>query len=294
MVWGDSSDSENTAVSAHYNRHRPRSESSPQLLEVRKFHNLVKSVLIARACEASRQSGGAGSRYLDLCCGNGGDIGKLKFHDIHEYIGIEFANQAAERALQRLEQSPLQGDVITLNAFSISCGEMLSNMRKFDIASCQFALHYAFKTEYTARTLVQNVAHALRVGGSFICTVPDADFLARSMKLLGRRISDKNHTIHFDTSTLADDGSFRPFGSKYTFSLAGAVDALDEYIVHESTLAGLCEDCGMELLESRSFADYESTERDSDLWNRTGAAFHDISRLYRTYHFRMKEFVSYR
>ena len=38
----------------------------------------------------------------------------------------------------------------------------------FDVVSCQFAIHYAFKSEATARCCFQNIAHALRPGGFLI------------------------------------------------------------------------------------------------------------------------------
>lgn len=46
---------------------------------------------------------------------------------------------------------------------------------KFDLCSCQFALHYAFASEETAKRLLWNACDALRSGGYFIGTLPDAN-----------------------------------------------------------------------------------------------------------------------
>lgn len=46
---------------------------------------------------------------------------------------------------------------------------------KFDIVSCQFALHYAFRTEAALRQMLYNVSAGLRSGGYFIGTLPDAE-----------------------------------------------------------------------------------------------------------------------
>eukprot|EP00965_Chrysotila_dentata_P105534 3485419-Pleurochrysis_carterae.AAC.1 len=110
-----------------------------------------------------------------MCCGNGGDLGKLVPNGVKTYYGIDLANEAVRRASERLKAvRGLDGNVFAFNAFSSTCGEVLYNMPRFDIVSCQFALHYAFSSERTARTFIQNVATALRPGGQFVGTIPDA------------------------------------------------------------------------------------------------------------------------
>jgi mRNA (guanine-N7-)-methyltransferase len=44
----------------------------------------------------------------------------------------------------------------------------------FDIVSIQFSVHYAFETEEKARTLLKCVSGALKPGGAFVGTVPNA------------------------------------------------------------------------------------------------------------------------
>eukprot|EP00965_Chrysotila_dentata_P131403 4343819-Pleurochrysis_carterae.AAC.1 len=136
----------------HYNKHRPRSATTPEMVEIRSFHNFVKARLIADACAEASLTGPA-ARFLDMCCGNGGDLGKLPPNGIEEYCGIDLANEAVKRASERLKgMRGFKGNAFAFNAFSITCGEVLANMPKFDVVSCQFALHYAFSSERTART----------------------------------------------------------------------------------------------------------------------------------------------
>lgn len=45
----------------------------------------------------------------------------------------------------------------------------------FDIVSCQFALHYAFRSEKALRQMLYNISAGLRKGGYFIGTLPDAE-----------------------------------------------------------------------------------------------------------------------
>tara|TARA_Y100001937_G_scaffold92972_1_gene125909 strand:- start:2039 stop:2872 length:834 start_codon:yes stop_codon:yes gene_type:complete len=271
-------------VSTHYNKHRPRqSETSKEMLGIRNFHNFVKAKLLASACSTTVPH----ARMLDLCCGNGGDITKLKHNDINEYIGMDIANQAVERALQKLSEHPeVKGDVLTFNAFSVTAGNMLQNMKPFDIVSCQFAIHYAFSDERTARTFIQNVAFSLRVGGSFIITVPDFYHLAKSKKLLGKKFGDEIYSVKF-----ASHEEIQDFGTAYEFSFKGAVENLTEFVVNPGVLISLCKEVGMQLVESKNFSEY-ATHKGESLWTRMGVTYNEVSRIYRTYHFKMEQFDS--
>ena len=77
-------------VSTHYNKHRPRRDTSSEMIGIRNFHNFVKSMLISEACNETEPH----SRYLDMCCGNGGDVSKMIHNNITEYFGIDIANHA--------------------------------------------------------------------------------------------------------------------------------------------------------------------------------------------------------
>lgn len=268
-------------VKAHYNKFRSRNETSSDMIGIRNFHNFVKATLIADACKSCHTH----SRFLDLCCGNGGDIGKVKHNLVKEYFGLDIASGAVNRALQRLSEHPeVNGDVIVFNAFSATAGHLLDNLKKFDIVSCQFAIHYSFENERTARTFIQNVALALREGGSFIVTVPDEDYLSRSKKLLGKKFGDQYHCVHFESS---DD--FNDFGSAYEFSFTGAVEKLKEFVVKRDVLIRLCTDCGMELIDSKNFSEF-ARYQDTPLWKRMSAQYNPVSRIYRTFHFKMQLF----
>ena len=47
----------------------------------------------------------------------------------------------------------------------------------FDFVNCQFAIHYSFSSEATARMLLRNAASRLVTGGRFVGTVPNANLL---------------------------------------------------------------------------------------------------------------------
>ena len=85
---------------------------------------------------------------------------------------------------------------------------------------------------------------------------------------------------------------FADFGDGYEFTFKGAVEQLKEYVVKHEVLVRLCKDCGMNLKSSENFSEY-TKYKDSALWNRMGAMYRDVSRIYRTYHFKMDEYLSY-
>lgn len=269
-------------VSEHYNKHRPRSETSGELVQIRSFHNYVKARLIG---DAALAAAGAPIRFLDMCCGNGGDISKLTHHNIEHYFGIDIAPDAVERACDRLKEAQIPGDAITFNAFSATAGNMLHNLKRFDIVSCQFAIHYAFASEATARRFVQNVAFALREGGRFIGTLPHAEHLKKSRELLGKRFGDQHHSVAF----LTGDTTFDDFGTAYKFTFKGAVNDLEEYVVKPDVLERLCNDCGLRLVEWKTFAEFAREKSpDNQLWHRMRCTFEPVSKIYTSFHFVME------
>ena len=267
-------------IARHYDKSRPRKRD--EMLPIRIYHNYVKSVLIGRAFESISVPRG-GARVLDLCSGNGGDIGKFKHHGVSYYLGIDLASEAVRRASDRLHESGLNGDNLALNAFSVTCGSMLENMQDFDVCNCQFALHYAFETERTARTCIQNVSLALRPGGVFIGTIPDVQYLTDARSKLGCRFGDKYHSVKFSSST------HTIFGDAYEFSLRGAVDGLVEYVVSKETLVKLCAECDLELVDWKPFTRYR-IEDNSELWYAMGVCANGckLAHVYTSFMFKRK------
>ena len=51
------------------------------------------------------------------------------------------------------------------------------NNLKFDLTSCQFAIHYSFESEKQAHRMVKNACQSLKEGGYFIGTTVDSTVL---------------------------------------------------------------------------------------------------------------------
>lgn len=65
------------------------------------------------------------------------------------------------------------------------------NRRGFDVVSMMFCMHYAFESENHARTMLRNVAGALKKGGRFIGCIPNSDVLGEHVRVFNAELAAK-------------------------------------------------------------------------------------------------------
>jgi len=115
--------------------------------------------------------------------------------------------------------------------------------------SCQFALHYSFETEESARQFLRNVSYRLKPNGFFIATLPSAARIVeriRKQSKDGLRFGNQYYTIEFPKRD-----KFPQFGAKYTFTLEDAIDGVPEYLVHHDTLVMIAKEYGLEFKKNK-------------------------------------------
>lgn len=124
-------------------------------------------------------------------------------------------------------------------------------LRSYDAVSCQFAFHYSFSSEQSARNAISNVSSVLARGGYFFGIIPDAQEIRT--RLLdpeeckdGMTIGNQFYELKMDAPVTTKHPS--PFGIRYEFTLKDAVDTCPEYIVPFSVFRKLCEEQGMEFV----------------------------------------------
>jgi mRNA (guanine-N7-)-methyltransferase len=150
----------------------------------------------------------------------------------------------------------------------------------FHAISCQFAYHYSFETEASARHAIKMVAKYLRPGGYFFGTIPDFGEIRR--RLLesedGRRIGNDIFTLTLDEGTELEPG----FGQRYHFDLEEAIEGCPEYFIPFPVLEALAEEVGLEPIlcspfprffetSSKKREHHESVDRMRIVDRRTGA-----------------------
>jgi hypothetical protein len=139
---------------------------------MRKSHNKVKEYLYNKYtynCEY----------LLELCSGRGGDLHKWLFNGIKNVTGYDICDKSIAECRKRLSQtiSPqpnynfYQLDLCSDNASKIIMSN--ANSRPFNVISCNFGVHYFFKSESTFANLLNILNACLQDNGLFIVTFMD-------------------------------------------------------------------------------------------------------------------------
>lgn len=165
-----------------------------QIENLRKFHNFIKFNIILDSCKRTNAK-----NLLDVACGRGGDLQKwinnknnlqyiLAFDSHKESIfsslkkGDTFDGAIAR--FQNVKQS-FRGKMpyIVFKNLSILDNNILEKLnsidsnKKYDIVSCQFALHYFCENDNILNNVLSIISIKLRTGGLFIGTATDGDLI---------------------------------------------------------------------------------------------------------------------
>ncbi|KAA8916185.1 hypothetical protein TRICI_001676 [Trichomonascus ciferrii] len=252
-------------VRSHYNE-RPdvgveKRKQSP-IFKLRSFNNFIKSVLI-------QTHGAYRAVVLDIGCGKGGDLLKWAKNMCTGWIGIDIADVSVQQAKSRYEQmnrKSFWADFCVGDAFSERVEDIVHpDAFPVDVVSIQFSLHYAFKSEETIRTLLDNVSRALKPGGSFLGTIPNADFLMEHVWSTPEGVKSWGNSLYrIQFEELPPKSLNPPFGHQYSFFLEDAVENVPEYIVPFDCLQKLCTEYGLELTYKKPFLEMFDEETSND------------------------------
>ena len=231
--------------------------------ELRKFHNEVKKDLIQRNARNAHV-------VMDFAIGRGGDLFKYEHAHVKDVVGFDNhyeslygTNGALERYSQaknsrasfKLNLNVLQVDLC--NPSNIALIQQYYNQCA-DAVSCQFALHYFFKSESICRTFLECVSSMLKPGGKFFGTTIDGD---RLQKLYAKETNLYKISMH------SLEGCSGEFGKSYEYTLKSPVTkhkqtyfelqgTSTEYMVSVDTLKRLCNEYGMDCKEIKYFNSY--------------------------------------
>ena len=165
-----------------------------QIENLRKFHNFIKLNIILDSCKRTNAK-----NLLDVACGRGGDLQKwinnknnlqyiLAFDSHKESIfsslkkGDTFDGAIAR--FQNVKQS-FRGKMpyIVFKNLSVLDSNILEKLntidsnKKYDVVSCQFALHYFCENDNILNNVLSVISIKLRKGGLFIGTATDGDLI---------------------------------------------------------------------------------------------------------------------
>lgn len=203
-------------------------------MSLRNFHNHVKDQLIAL---------GKGGSLFDIGVGKAGDLHKWTKHGITKVRGIDINPEFLEEARSRTSAKEKElYRMLDYKYYLVSPRTIDFHVpsEKFDMVSCQFAIHYFFKDWSSIDSLLMCVSNRLKVGGLFICTALDASRLPKlpfDTEHISIHPTEESHRISVNMQ-------YTPyFRSKF----------IDEYMVYPDTLMGACDEHGLELVWMKPF-----------------------------------------
>lgn len=141
-----------------YDERRPTQTRS----STRNTHNFLKAALLSRYLAPQAD-------VLDLGCGQGGDVLKLRHHFPRSYRGIDVSARAVHVAKFRLRRALKCPIHVERADFSRDDWAVAPRV---DLVNCQFALQYAFHSPARAAHVLDRIARVLRPGGVFVGTLP--------------------------------------------------------------------------------------------------------------------------
>ncbi|CUS21302.1 LAQU0S02e10616g1_1 [Lachancea quebecensis] len=245
-------------IRKHYNERtfvakRRRRHLSP-IIKLRNFNNAIKYMLIDKFTFP-------GNVVLEMGCGKGGDLRKYGAAGISQFIGIDISNASIVEAQKRFSSMgnlDYQVILITGDCFGESLGVAVEPFPECrfpcDVVSAQFCLHYAFESEEKARRTLLNVTKSLRIGGYFMGTIPDSEFIRYKLNKIPKEVEKPSwgnaiYKVTFENSDYQNNNNefTSPFGQMYTYWLEDAIDNVPEYVIPFETLRSLADEYGLEL-----------------------------------------------
>lgn len=177
---------------------------------------------------------------LDMGCGKGGDLNKWQAapQPIQLYVGLDPADVSIDQAQDRYRSLSSRGgrgggrgghnrrppprvfdarfhvqDCFSQSIEHIEIIDQVGfdpspmNRRGFDVVTMMFSMHYAFESEKNARTMLRNVAGALKKGGRFIGCIPNSDVLGEHVRKFNEKQAAKRKATEENPGEKASDKS---------------------------------------------------------------------------------------
>ncbi|KAI5133828.1 mRNA (guanine-N7-)-methyltransferase [Nematocida ausubeli] len=247
-------DKSNNSVADHYNKIKSISlcnREVSQIIGVREVNNFLKQRLIQKFIQQN-------SVVLDLGCGKGGDLSKLKHCPVRTYYGCDIAQDSLKEALSRSIGLKFKTHFLNANFAS----DKITIEEKADLVMSQFSFHYAFSSELSMKKAAMNVFNNLKEGGVFILTIPDTNVILRRSERnavdgsFGNRLYKVVPSPSFYTE--------KSFGRGYKFYLQEALTGCEEYLTNMEYLTEFFKSKGMVKIFDTDFLSFINTEMFAD------------------------------
>lgn len=258
----------------HKQHHNYKARKSSSIIKIRVFHNQIKRQLITEAVEFLRDNYDVHDvALLDLSCGKAGDAQKWYDNGILKVVGFDIDEPSIDEAKKRygelLNDLKRKGSQklpdYKFYVMDLSDSNNLDKINriigdtKFDIVSCQFAIHYFFKSFDTLNTFMTIASSYVKKNGFFIGTSLNGNILKESFQTKGDTIQNDIFKIINNTKDFSS-----PYNNQYTVSLGKESDTEHyfankdsiEYLVDINELKKIADKFNMMFIGTTSFEEW--------------------------------------
>jgi hypothetical protein len=257
-----------------------------------------------------------GNTLFDIACGQGGDLKRWIDCGLSTVYGIDKVRNNIENPSSGIYSRLLKLDWKDIKAPEYVFGTMDASMEinesyvkslgekddvyigdkilkygKFDMVSCQFAIHYFFENETILDNFVKNVDRFLKDGGYFMGTCLDGTRVKRLLKDVPTQSAvtgKQDDRFLWNITKLYDSEEPPVFGDQIKVYMESIGIEIPEYLVNTSILIDKFKEYGIEPVEIRSFEDTHKEVMNMDV-DKRNAYYHDaaknMSDLEKTYSF---------
>jgi hypothetical protein len=225
---------------------------------------------------------GTRGKILDLCCGKGVDINKIKRAKYAEIVGMDIDSKNIKIAQEfyktivlskNIKAFYVRGDSGKLiwpeQACSFTESEKIYTKKfiptkyYFDTISIQFCFHYFFESEIKFRTMLQNLNDNLKIGGYVVGTCFDGERIYNS---IGKESSISGKTFSGETmwkiekkysNTKLSFTDKKPnFGKQIDVFVKTIGNVHPEFLVNFSYVDKMMSEYGFTKIMLKPFSDY--------------------------------------
>ncbi len=249
--------------------------SKSRVLPLREYHNKILNYLISYFSEQTVDN------VIDFGAGKGGSMFKYLYNKFKYMTLIDISKNSIKEAKNRyINNSKLQDINATFLVGDISSIYLQQKIKQeiYDIAVCNFVIHYLFSDKNTINNFVKNVYYSLKKGGLIIITTTDHETITDK-----EFRKTKYSEINFISNKESD------YGEKYKFKLEDAVYDQAEYVVYRDVINDVFIDNGFELLEDHNLVfdnNLFKNELFNDIYRTMDDDMRDISGMYKYYVYR--------
>jgi SAM-dependent methyltransferase len=222
---------------------------------MRKYHNHVKTILFSRFMNKN-------ITLFEIAGGKGADIWKwnkipvsyVLINDIDEN-GLLLADDSSKNRYNNMTNSNFEAEFLLGDAgtnLSTKFNKGNYQVSKFDVISCQFAMHYFMKNKTSFTNFMNNIERYIKPGGIFIATSFDGLSIYNLLKNKDYIEFKHKDKILFKIEKLYKNGKLNGFGKNINVYIE-SIGTNEEYLLNFDFITQEFEHRGFKLIESNSF-----------------------------------------